>query len=196
MKALIVITFIWVISNIHVSAQSLKTDSALIKKIDTMFRDDQFWRKEYMKIDKHEKSDYNEATIEAKWKTSDSINEIKAKAIINSYGYPGYDRVGETSDNFWAIVQHCDDDIPFQEHVLALMKKEIAKNNASKRNYAYLIDRVLVNKHQKQIYGTQVRFDTVTRKSAPFPLKYPKSVNKLRKEMGLESLKAYLKMFE
>jgi hypothetical protein len=36
-----------------------------------------------MKIDKHEKSDYDEATIEAKWKTGDSINEIKAKAIIN-----------------------------------------------------------------------------------------------------------------
>ena len=195
MKILIAIIFICSIPNFHLSAQAIKTDSALIKKIDTMFKEDQFWRKVYMKIDKHEKSDYNETTIEVKWKTSDSINEIKAKAIVNLYGYPGYDRVGQTSDNFWAIIQHCDDDIPFQEHILALMKKEIAKNNASKSNYAYLVDRVLVNKHQKQIYGTQVRFDTVTRKSAPFPLKYPKSVNKLRKEMGLESLEVYLKMF-
>ena len=153
MKLLIAIIFICAISNLHLSAQSIKKDSALIKKIDTMFSEDQFWRKEYMKIDKHEKSDYNETTIEAKWKTSDSINEIKAKVIINLYGYPGYDRVGQTSDNFWAIVQHCDDDIPFQEHVLALMKTEIAKNNASKSNYAYLVDRVLVNKHQKQIYA-------------------------------------------
>ena len=67
MKLLIATIFVCAISNIQSSAQSIKRDSALIKKIDTMFRDDQFWRKEYMKIDKHEKSDYDEATIEAKW---------------------------------------------------------------------------------------------------------------------------------
>jgi hypothetical protein len=193
-----IVTFtlvILIMATISIAAQPIKKDPVLIKTIDTMFKDDQFWRKEYMKISQKQKSDYDEKTIEKRWASSDSINELKAKAIINKYGYPGYDRVGEISDNFWAIVQHCDDDIPFQEHVLALMKKEVAKNNASKEKYAYLVDRVLVNKHQKQIYGTQVRYDTVTRKSAPFPLKYPKSVNKLRKQMGMETLEAYLKNF-
>lgn len=178
-----------------VSGQSIKKDSVLIKQIDAMFKDDQFWRKEYMKISQKQKSEYDEETIERRETSSDSVNELRAKVIIGKYGYPGYKLVGEVSDNFWAIVQHCDDDIPFQEHVLALMKAEVAKNNASKQNYAYLVDRVLVNRHQKQIYGTQVRFDTVTHKSAPFPLKYPKSVNKLRKQMGLKTLEAYLKSF-
>ena len=195
MKRLIPVVVIFVLASISIAAQPIKKDSALIKKIDTMFKDDQFWRVEYMKISQKQKSDYDEKTIEKRWASSDSINELKAKAIVGKYGYPGYDRVGDISDNFWAIVQHCDDDIPFQEHVLALMKKEVAKNNASKEKYAYLVDRVLVNKHQKQIYGTQVRFDTVTRKSAPFPLKYPKSVNRLRKKMGLETLEDYLKNF-
>jgi hypothetical protein len=195
MKRLIPVVVIFVLASISIAAQPIKKDSALIKKIDTMFKDDQFWRVEYMKVSQKQKSDYDEKTIEKCWASSDSINELKAKAIVGKYGYPGYDRVGDISDNFWAIVQHCDDDIPFQEHVLALMKKEVAKNNASKEKYAYLVDRVLVNKHQKQIYGTQVRFDTVTRKSAPFPLKYPKSVNRLRKKMGLETLEDYLKSF-
>jgi hypothetical protein len=195
MKTAISALVILVLVCFKLAAQPVKKDPALIKKIDSMFKDDQFWRKEYMKISQKQKSDYDEKTIEKRWATSDSINEIKAKTIINKYGYPGYNRIGDISDNFWAIVQHCDDDIPFQEHVLTLMKKEVAKNNASKENYAYLVDRVLVNKHQKQIYGTQVHFDTVTRKSAPFPLKYPKSVNKLRKQMGMETLEAYLKSF-
>jgi hypothetical protein len=177
------------------SAQSVKHATALIKRIDSMFKDDQFWRKEYLKVIKKQPSEYDQQTIERRWSESDSINELKSKAIIKKYGYPGYNLVGEKSDNFWAIIQHCDDDIAFQEHVLALMKKETETNNAGKEKYAYLVDRVLVNKHQKQIYGTQVHTDSKTHKPTPMPLKYPKQVDKLRRKMGLEPLEVYLKSF-
>jgi len=160
-----------------------------------MFKDDQFWRKEYDKIAKKQTT-YSEETINRNWAVADSINEIKAKAIIAKYGYPGFNLVGEWSNDFWAIVQHCDDDISFQEQVLALMKIEVAKNNADKNNYAYLTDRVLVNKKQKQIYGTQIHVDLKTHKAEPFPLKYPKQVDALRKKMGLGPLKDYLKLFQ
>jgi uncharacterized protein DUF6624 len=196
MKAFFIITLLGGLLITESSAQSVKLDSVLIKKIDTMFKDDQFWRKEYMKVNKGGKSDYDAETIQERWAKSDSINELKAKAIINKHGFPGYSIAGKSSETFFWIIQHCDDDIPFQEHVLALMKKEIDKNNAGKENYAYLVDRVLVNKHEKQIYGTQIHIDTVTHKSAPFPLKYPEKVNELRKEMGLGTLEAYLKNFQ
>jgi hypothetical protein len=195
MKTIVLIGVIFSSVCFESNAQSIKKDSALIKKIDTMFKDDQFWRMESIKISQKKPSKYDEKTIERQWALSDSINELKAKAIIKTYGYPGYNKMGSISDQFWAIVQHCDDDVSFQEHVLALMKIEVAYKNASKEKYAYLVDRVLVNKHQKQIYGTQIHFDTVTHKSAPFPLKYPKSVDKLREKMGLETLEAYLKNF-
>ncbi|MDB4904317.1 MAG: hypothetical protein JWQ63_3598 [Mucilaginibacter sp.] len=194
MKAFITITFLCTLLNLNLCAQPIKPDSALIKEIGNMFKDDQFWRKEYIKVNKKEKSDYDQETIEKGWKTSDSINELKAKVIINKYGYPGYDLVGEISDDFWAIIQHCDDDVPFQEHVLSLMKIQIAKSNASKEKYAYLADRILVNKNQKQIYGTQLQRDK-TGKFYPFPLKYPKEVNKLRKKVGLGPLEEYVKSF-
>ncbi|MDB5130866.1 MAG: hypothetical protein JWR02_615 [Mucilaginibacter sp.] len=128
--------------SIKLPAQPVERDSVLIKKIDGMFKEDQFWRKEYIKINKKEKSGYTAETIQTNWGIADSLNEIKSKDIISKYGYPGYDLAGDASDKFWAIIQHCDDDVPFQERVLALMKKEIAKNNASKNKYAYLIDRV------------------------------------------------------
>jgi hypothetical protein len=73
------------------------------------------------------------------------------------------------------------------------MKKEIARNNASKRNYAYLTDRILINNKQKQIYGTQCHLDEKTHKWAPLPLKDPSHVDALRKSMGLEPLTDYLK---
>ncbi len=178
------------------SAQTAKHDTLLIQKIDSMFKDDQFWRKEDAKLAKKQPSAYSEETIQQKWAEADSINQIKAKAIIKKYGYPGFSLVGEWSTDFWAIVDHCDDDIAFQDHVLALMKIEVAKNNAGKEEYALLTDRVLVNKKQKQIYGTQVRTNPKTHKATPFPLKYPKQVNALRKKMGMEPLEVYLKRFE
>lgn len=161
-----------------------------------MFKEDQFWRKEYTKINKKERSDYTAEAIQKNWEIADSLNEIKSKGIISKYGYPGYDLAGDASDKFWAIIQHCDDDVPFQEQVLALMKKETAKNNASKDKYAYLVDRVLVGSHRKQIYGTQIHIDPRTHKPTPLPLKYPKIVNQLRKKMELEPLEVYLKTFE
>ncbi|HTD98952.1 MAG TPA: DUF6624 domain-containing protein [Mucilaginibacter sp.] len=195
MKTSLIVTLSGIFLSVSLSAQTVKYNTALIKRIDSMFTDDQFWRKEYTKISKKEKSAYNEETIEKRWEEADSINEVKAKVIINKYGYPGYDLVGESSDNFWAIIQHCDNDVPFQERVLVLMKKQVDKNNASKAKYAYLTDRVLVNKDQKQIYGTQLQRNKKTGKFSPFPLQYPKTVNKLRKEMGLEPLEDYIKNF-
>ena len=195
MKTFLIVILPGIFLSASLSAQTVKYNTALIKRIDSMYKDDQFWRKEYIKISKKEKSAYNEETIEKRWEEADKINEVKAKAIINKYGYPGYDLVGESSDDFWAIIQHCDDDVPFQERVLVLMKKQVDKNNASKVKYAYLTDRVLVNKDQKQIYGTQLQRNNKTGKFSPFPLKYPNTVNKLRKEMGLEPVEDYIKNF-
>lgn len=196
MKTLYIVLFCSLTFGFTSSAQTAKHDTVLIQKLDSMFKDDQFWRKESIKLMKKQPSQYDDETVERKMGQADSINAIKAKAIIAKYGYPGFNQVGEWSNDFWAIVQHCDDDIAFQEKVLALMKVEITKNNASKENYALLTDRVLANKHQKQIYGTQVRVDPKTHKVTPLPLKYPKQVDALRKKMGMGPLKDYLKLFK
>ena len=195
MRTVITIIFLCIGLNLNLFAQTVTEKLALKNKIDSMFYDDQFWRKEYIKVSKKEHSDYDRETIEDKWSATDSLNEMKAKDIIKKYGYPGYNLIGEISDRFWAIIQHCDDDLPFQERVLTLMKKEVDKSNANKSNYAYLVDRVLVSRHQKQVYGTQLHIDTITHISSPFPLKYSNEVNKLRKQMGLEPLEKYLKTF-
>lgn len=114
------------------------------------------------------------------------------KTIINTFGFPGFDKVGKTSSfNFWLCVQHCDKDLEFQEKVLKLMKKELKNKNANSENYAYLKDRVNINSGKAQIYGTQVEYQNRT--AVPKNLTQPKKVNKKRKSVGLGTLEEYLK---
>jgi hypothetical protein len=169
-----------------------KIDSALYKKLNAMYKEDQKWRIEWARIYNHQKSDYDQATIDKNWAIADNLNEAEAKRIIAKYGYPGYSLVGERgSRRFWAIVQHCDDDVAFQQKVLLLMKKQIDCKNASGENYAYLKDRVLTNLKQKQLYGTQGMMDPKTKQWAPLPISDPKHVEARRKAMGMQSLAQY-----
>ena len=159
-----------------------------------MYKEDQKWRLEYFKHNKHQQSNYDEATIQKNWAKTDSLNLIEVKQIFHQYGYPGFSLVGESGSNrFWAIVQHCDDDIKFQKEVLAQMEKEVKQHNASGEKYAYLKDRVLTNEGHKQLYGTQTRYNKETHKHLPFPIQDSLNVDTRRKAVGLAPLKDYLK---
>jgi hypothetical protein len=121
-----------------------------------------------------------------------STNKKRAEEIFNQHGFPGYDLVGEkASYDFWLVVQHCDFDTDFQKSVLADMKSNMENENASKKNYAYLIDRVNKNLGQKIIYGTQVRYDEYGQAISQ-PLEDSVHVNLRRAEVGLEPLEVYL----
>lgn len=169
-----------------------KIDSTLYKKLQAMFKEDQKWRIESGKLYSNKPSDYDRATVDKNWGIADSTNAAEAKRILAKYGYPGYTLVGESgSSKFWAIVQHCDDDVPFQQQVLVLMKKEVDRKNASGEDYAYLKDRVLTNLKQKQLYGTQGIRNPKTKLWAPLPISNPAGVEARRKAMGMISLKQY-----
>lgn len=174
-----------------------KIDSMLQKKIIKMFKEDQKWRRESISLENGKKSSFDEATISRNMSRTDSLNRIEAKLIIKKYGFPGYSLVGEDgSDSFWAIVQHCDQDLIFQQNALALMTKEVERHNATGENLALLQDRVLVNQGLKQLYGTQVRVDFKTHHAKPLPIQDSLNVNSRRKAIGLQPLQDYLKLFE
>lgn len=169
-------------------------DSALFKKIDQMFREDQKWRLAYSHLNINGKSEYSEEVINKNWASTDRLNMAEAKRIIDQYGYPGYALVGKRgSGRFWAIVQHCDDDLKFQEKVLKLMDAAVRKKDADAIDFAYLTDRVLVSRKKKQVYGTQTRLNKETHKYVPFPIAQPETLDQRRKSIGLASLAEYLK---
>ena len=134
----------------------------------------------------------------------DSLNSLKKEIFITNYkniksiyediGYPSISRYGkENSYNYWLLVQHCDNDVVFQENVLNKMKKLLRKSDVNKKNYAYLYDRVMKNKGAKQLYGTQ--FTYLPPNYEPLVLNIEDSINvdKRRKEIGLEPLADYIK---
>lgn len=121
-------------------------------------------------------------------------NCLVVKKYFNENSFPGIKENGkDTALQFWAIVQHSDHDVKFQKKVLKAMEKELQNNNVSRRNYAYLSDRVLKNKGEKQLYGTQITWETGL--PTPYPLKYPEKLDEMRKEMGLEPISEYLASF-
>jgi hypothetical protein len=135
-------------------------------------------------------------TTEQRTHYSDSVfavNEQRLSVVFEKYGFPGYDLVGEKGSNdFWLMVQHCDKNVPFQEGVLKAMKAELSKRNADPKNFAYLTDRILLNTGRKQIYGTQLTYNTDSCQAIPKPLEDSLNVDKRRAVIGLEPIASYL----
>jgi hypothetical protein len=140
---------------------------------------------------------YKQWTQERWEKFQDSVftaHKVHLEEIFDEFGYPGYDLIGEEgSNNFWLMVQHSDKDLQFQSRVLEKLKIEVENKNADGRNFGLLTDRVNINTGEKQIYGTQVRYNSLGQ-AYPKPLYDSINVNKRREEVGLEPLEQYLDM--
>jgi hypothetical protein len=140
---------------------------------------------------------YKQWTQERWEKFQDSVfttHKARLEEIFGEVGYPGYDLVGkEGSHNFWLMVQHSDNDLQFQSRVLETLEIEVKNGNADGRNLGLLTDRVKINSGEEQIYGTQVRYNALGQ-AYPKPLFDSISVDKRRKEVGLEPLLQYLDM--
>ena len=119
--------------------------------------------------------------------TVDHRNTERLKAIIDEMGWPSISKVGyDGSSNAWLLVQHADHDPEFQKRCLELMKSE-PEDEISKRDLAYLEDRITVGDGKPQIYGTQFHTNSDGQLEL-LPIKDPDNVDKRRKEMGLETL--------
>ena len=122
-----------------------------------------------------------------------TTHQKRLKQIFDKYGFVGFDLAGEEgSRNFWLMVQHSDHNPNFQKEVLEKMKIEVDKGNAIPSNYGLLVDRVNLNTGEKQIYGTQVTYNTETGQAYPKPLEDSLKVNERRKSIGLKPIEEYL----
>jgi len=116
----------------------------------------------------------------------DGINSYRLKKIIDEFGYPNQELIGKKAMKaFWILVQHQDFD-------LKLQKACLEKCNFEPKEKALLTDRVLVNSDKKQKFGTQFYRDKKG-DLVPRPIKDKKNLYKLRRSVGLESYKEYLK---
>jgi len=124
----------------------------------------------------------------------DEHNQMRLGEIFDEHGWPGWALVGEEgSTAAWAIVQHADLDLAFQERGLALLSEAVAAGDASKGDLAYLTDRVLVAKGEEQEYGTQWGgVDADGNPQPSTPIRDAVNVDARRAEAGLSTLAEYL----
>lgn len=124
-----------------------------------------------------------------------AIHLKRLKEIFEQYGFPDYNMVDTVGAYyFWILVQHQDGDTTFQKEVWKAMSIKINQGLAAKKYLAYLTDRVLINTGHKQIYGTQMTDRHAGVWQQPKPIEDPVNVDRLRSEVGLDSLTAYIRL--
>lgn len=172
-----------------------KINSPLLMELQQMCQADMEARK-LMEVLK-QKNDYKSPEFKKQKMLIESIevqNLANIKGIIEKYGWVGYSLVGEEGEKAaWYLVCHADADIPFQKHCLTLMSQAADKGEANHAELAFLMDKVLVNEHQPQLYGTQLQFNQKTQQYEARVGIADKAYLDIRREtMGLESWKTFV----
>ena len=117
----------------------------------------------------------------------DRENTARLREIVQKYGWPTYEMVGEgPSNNAWLIVQHADRNPLFQAKCLPLLKEAVDKGQANPSNYAYLYDRVAVSKGEKQLYATQSSSNNGLVEGNFYPIEDEAKVQTRREEMNID----------
>ncbi len=126
----------------------------------------------------------------SEWDNSvDRENTEYLKELIGKNGWPKKSVIGdEAARAAWLLAQHADHDPDFQENCLKLMK-ELPDGEVDPAKVAYLEDRVLVNRGQPQIYGTQFYQDGEY--FGPRPITDVETLDERRAAVGLGPFKDY-----
>jgi len=163
-----------------------------------MQNDDQKYRDEVDKIratsltaDEKQKQ---VAALMEKQETLDKRNLRRLVQIIDKYGWPGRSLVGkEGALTAFLIIQHAE--LEDQKKYFPMLKEAVRRGEANQDYAALLEDRILMREGKKQIYGSQLHFNEVTKKLELWPIEDEENVDVRRTSVGLEPLAEYMKRF-
>lgn len=167
-------------------------DKALVAILDTVYTEDQKYRKQLGDIEEEYGHDSDEMRAHVQIIIEkDSINLIKVTRILDERGWLGADVIGDQGNSaLFLVIQHAD--LETQEKYLPMMREAVKDGRASSRSLALLEDRVALRKGEKQIYGSQIGRDKETGEYYVLPLLDPDNVDQRREEVGLGSLGDYV----
>jgi hypothetical protein len=123
----------------------------------------------------------------------DRSNTEKLKTILKQWTWITLSEFGaDASENAWLLAQHADQDVEFQEEALKRITVALKAKDVKPANFAYLWDRVQVNRSRPQRYGTQ---GICKGKGLwePRPLEDAGKLDEYRKSVELSTFAEYLK---
>lgn len=121
---------------------------------------------------------------------NDAFNLSKIERILNNYGWPHPDTIGEAgSETILLVLQHSH--ISIQRKYLPMVRKAVIDGKLSGKSWVFLEDRVSLANTGKQLYGTQVETNQNTGEYFISPIIDERNINIRRKKIGLESIETY-----
>ncbi|MGW2486094.1 DUF6624 domain-containing protein [Streptomyces sp. NPDC001606] len=129
------------------------------------------------------------------WRRLTAWHGDRLGEIMDEYGWPTADRVGEEAARAaWLIAQHADRQLDVQRRALRLLRRAVSEGSAGPRELAFLLDRTRVNEGREQIYGTQIA-GVKDGRPVPWPCEEPERMDELRAEVGIEPFDEYVATF-
>ena len=119
-------------------------------------------------------------------------NEEKVKNILDKYGWPTKEMIGEEGN--WIIcnvIQHSDNEIRLK--YLPMMRKAVKEKKLEPRFLVRAEDRIATERGDLQIYGGQMKYYPVTKSFNVWPVYDPVNIDKRRAEIGLDPIAEFLK---
>ncbi len=137
-----------------------------------------------MAVDQHARGVREGGNVEADidaMRAADGENCAWFTGVLDALGFwPGRSLVGEEGATAaWIICQHADEHRELQERALVLLTAAVESEEAERGHLALLTDRCLVNRGEKQRFGTQYR------NGEPRPIEDPERLDERRAAYGL-----------
>ena len=126
------------------------------------------------------------------YRKNHKINIIKIKRILDTYGWPKNELIGNQGNITIAnVLQHADQET--REHYIPLMKQAVLDKKLEPRYLVRAEDRIATDKGDLQIYGGQMKYYPKTKSFNVWPVFNPINIDKRRAKIGLEPIAEFLK---
>ena len=169
-----------------------KTEN-LIAVLDTIWQTEQIpirLRDSLMRIYGAESKEYKEQQLI--YEKNHIINEKKVRTILDNYGWPTKEMIGEQGN--WTIcnvIQHSDNEIRIK--YLPMMRQAVIEKKLEPRFLVRAEDRIATERGDLQIYGGQMKYYPETKSFNVWPVFDPINIDERRSEIGLEPIAEFLK---
>lgn len=168
------------------------TYNSVMRQLFTIDELDQRYRNQIDYVEsKYGKNSEEIKTLFKSMDKADSINLIQVEAIIEKYGWLGYNQIGSQANTaLFMVIQHSN--LKTWQKYLPIMQAAVKDGKAKATQLALLQDRLDLHEGRKQNYGSQLVWSIDKNKYLVLPLNDPDNVDKRRAEVGLSSLAEYL----
>lgn len=126
------------------------------------------------------------------YKKNHVVNEQKVKNILDKYGWPTKEMIGEHGN--WTIcnvLQHLNSEVRLK--YLPMMKQAVIDKKLEPRFLVRAEDRIATESGKLQIYGGQMKYYPETKRFNVWPVYDPVNIDKRRAEIGLGPIAEFLK---